>query len=194
MSEPRPAELCSPDVDLRAFWSVTYGLYICSTRVGDRRNGCLVNTFGQVAEGPCVATVSISKKNLTHEMIMASRVLAVQVLEKETPLRFLGSFGFRTGREYDKFAAVEYRDGVTGCPVVLDNTLASFEVRVTETIDAGSHTVFVGQVVKAERLKSGEPLTYAYYHEVKGGKTGRNAPGYRVSLAQAGKDDERGVE
>lgn len=184
MSATQPVESCAPGVDLKAFWSVSYGLYVCSTRAGEKRNGCIVNAFGQVAEDPCVATVSLNKKNLTHDMIMASRAFTVQVLEKETPLEFVGIFGFRTGRKFDKLGKAKYRDGVTGSPIVLEHTLASFEAKVKQTIDCGSHTVFVGEVVKAERLAEGEPLTYAHYVKVKGGKTGKNAPGYAASLAR----------
>ncbi len=177
--------MSTTDLDLTAFWTLTYGLYIVTARDQDKRNGALINTLAQVAEEPCLVSISLNKKNLTHDMIAKSGRFAVQVLEKDTPLKFLGAFGFRSGREFNKFADVEYRDGVTGCPVVLEHTLANIEVEVRKAIDCGSHTVFIGEVVRAENLKKGEPLTYAYYHQVKGGKTGKNAPGYKASIAQA---------
>lgn len=173
-------DTCPTDLDLAAFRKVSYGLYIVTSRDGERRNGCLINAFMQVAEQPCVVAMALSKKTLTHELTAASRKFAVQVLERDTPLTFLGVFGFRTGREYDKLAEVNWRDGKDGCPVVLDHTLASYEVRVASTMDCGTHTLFIGNAVRSEGLAGGEPLTYAYYHDVKGGKTGRNAPGYQV--------------
>lgn len=179
MSGPAP-DTCPTGLDLTAFWKVSYGLYVVTARDGDQRNGCLVNTFVQVAEQPCVVSISLNKKNLTHDIIRRSRKFAVQVLDRDTPLQFLGRFGFRSGREFDKFEGIQWRDGTTGSPVVLDHTIASFEVEVTGSVDCGTHTLFIGNTKVSVNLKPGEPLTYAYYHEVKGGKTGRNAPGYRV--------------
>ncbi|MBN2536841.1 rubredoxin [candidate division WOR-3 bacterium] len=177
---------------MTAFWKVTYGLYIVTGRDGDRKAGCLINTFTQVAEEPCAVTVSVSKKNFTHDVIEAGGRFAVQVLEKETPLTFLGRWGFRTGRDFDKFDGVEWREGATGCPVVLEHALASFEVEVKEAVDCGTHTLFLGNTVKAEKLADGEPLTYAWYHEVKGGKTGKNAPGYAASKAGEEQQEKKG--
>ena len=174
-----------PGIDLTAFWSLTYGLCVVAARDGDRRNGALVNTVIQVAEEPdVVLALSLNKKNLTHDIIARTRKFAVQALDKDTPLEFIGIWGFRSGRDADKFVGVRYRDGVTGCPVVLDHTLVSLEAEVLDTVDCGGHTLFVGRVVQAEKLIEGEPLTYAYYHQVKRGRTGRNAPGYKASIAK----------
>ncbi|MFO7674998.1 MAG: rubredoxin [bacterium] len=176
-SVPVP-DTCPTNLDLTAFRKVSYGLHLVTARDGERRNGCLINAFQQVAEQPCVVAMALSKKNFTHDLVVAGRNFAVQVLERDTPLAFLGIFGFRTGRDFDKLAQVKWRDGADGCPVILDHTLASFEVRVTGVVDCGTHTLFIGNTVRSENLKPGEPLTYAYYHAVKGGRTGRNAPGY----------------
>ncbi len=182
-------------IDLTALRSLTYGLHVVTARDGDRRNGALVNTVIQVAEEPDVALVlSLNKKNLTHDMIVKTRKFAVQVLEKDTPLEFLGIWGFRSGRDFDKFRGVKHRDGVTGCPVVLEHALVSFEAEVIGTVDCGGHTLFIGRVVKAEKLMKGEPLTYAYYHQVKRGKTGKNAPGYKASIAEDTGSSEKGDE
>ena len=178
---------CPVDLDLAALSFLTYGLYVVTAREGDRRNGCIVNTVVQVSGQPCEVTVSINKQSLTREMIQRTRRFAAQVLEKEAPLQFIGVFGFRAGRDFDKFGKVKYRDGKDGCPVVLEYTLASVEARVKQEVDCGSHTLFIADVVKSEVLKQGEPLTYAYYHDVKGGKTGKNAPTYRAEEVAASK-------
>jgi rubredoxin/flavin reductase (DIM6/NTAB) family NADH-FMN oxidoreductase RutF len=170
-------------VDLAALNVLTYGLYVLTSRDGDRRNGCIVNTVVQVAGEPCQVSASVSKANMTHEFIAKSGLFAVSVLEQETPLRFIGTFGFRSGRNYDKFAHAQYRDGLTGCPLLTQHTLATIEAKVRTAVDCGSHTVFIADVVASEIKRQGAPLTYAYYHEVKGGKTGRNAPTYVASTA-----------
>jgi rubredoxin/flavin reductase (DIM6/NTAB) family NADH-FMN oxidoreductase RutF len=176
-------EIDQARVDLAALNVLTYGLYVLTAREGDRRNGCVVNTVVQVAGAPCQVSASVSKANLTHEMIVKTGNFAVSVLEQETPLPFIGMFGFRSGRDYDKFAHAKHRDGVTGCPLLIEHTLAVIEAKVRTAVDCGSHTMFVGHVVASELIRQGQPLTYAYYHQVKGGKTGKNAPTYTVSAA-----------
>jgi len=174
-------EIDRSKIDLAAFNTITYGLYVVTAREGDRRNGCIVNTVVQVAGEPCQISVSVSKANLTHDFITQTGQFAVSILEQETPLPFIGIFGFHSGRNYDKFAHAGYRDGLTGCPLLTEHTLAIIEAKVRTAVDCGSHTTFIADVVASEVVRPGTPLTYAYYHEVKGGKTGKNAPSYAAS-------------
>ena len=170
-------------IEMAALNVLTYGLYVVTARDGDRRNGCVVNTVVQVAGEPCQVSVSVSKANLTHELIARTGQFAVSVLEQDTPLQFIGIFGFHSGRDYDKFAHAEYRDGLTGCPLLTGHVLAVIEGKVRTAVDCGSHTTFFADVVASELVRPGTPLTYAYYHEVKGGKTGKNAPTYAATTA-----------
>ncbi|MCD6333908.1 MAG: rubredoxin [Candidatus Latescibacteria bacterium] len=161
-----------------ALHCISYGLYVVSSRKGDRLNGQIANTVFQVTSEPATIAVSTNKQNLTHKFIRASRVFSVSVLSEESPLSFIGRFGFKSGRELDKFAEVRYRIGGTGAPIVLDHTLAFLEARVIQEKDVGTHTVFIGEVADAEILKAGPCMTYAYYHEVKRGKAPKTAPTY----------------
>ena len=111
-------EIDRSKIDLAAFNAITYGLYVVTARDGEKRNGCIVNTVVQVAGEPCQVSVSVSKLNFTHDMIMKTGQFGVAVLEQDTPLPFIGIFGFRSGRDYDKFAHAQYRDGLTGCPLL----------------------------------------------------------------------------
>lgn len=162
----------------KALHSCTYGLYVVSSRKGDRINAQIANTVFQVASEPPIVAVSISKKNLTHEFIAESRVFTASILSREAPLSFIGHFGFKSGREVDKFKDINYRLGETKTPIVLDHSLAYLEVKVSNQLDVGTHTIFVGELVGADILRQGEPLTYAYYHEVKRGSTPKTAPSY----------------
>lgn len=78
----------------------------------------------------------------------------------------------------DKFEGINFKIGKTGARIVLDNTVAYFEAEVINEVDAGTHTVFIGKVVDAEVLDEGEPMAYAFYHEIKGGTTPQSAPTY----------------
>jgi len=165
-------------VNVKALYKLGYGLYIVSSRKGDRFNGQIANTVFQITSEPPTIAVSINKNNLTHEFITESKVLAVSVLSQDTPLTFIGHFGFKSGRDIDKLDGINYKIGESQAPVVTEHTLAYLEVRVNKEVDVGTHTIFIGELVGAEVIKEGEPMTYAYYHQVKRGTTPKTAPSY----------------
>ncbi len=181
-------------IDRKALWDISYGLYVVTSISGGRKNGQIVNTVFQVSADPPKVAVSINKDNLTHQYITDSGVFAVSVLEQATPLPFIGLFGFKSGREVDKFAGLDCGEGHTGCPMVTEHSLAVFECKVVASADAGTHTIFVGEVLDAEVLRAGTPLTYAYYQEVKKGKASKNAPTYKGDQAATEKSDDKRVE
>ncbi len=168
----------SNTVDPKVFRDLSYGLYIVTSHDGERLNGQIVNTVVQVTSEPPRVAVIVNKQNLTHEFMVKSQVFAACVLDESATMLFLGRFGFRSGRDIDKFDQIHYRLGITGSPIVLDNTLSALEARIIHQIDLGTHTVFVGDVVASEVLQPGSPLTYRYYHEHMKGKTPPKAPSY----------------
>ncbi|HID93629.1 MAG TPA: flavin reductase family protein [bacterium (Candidatus Stahlbacteria)] len=165
-------------MDSKALYKVSYGLYVISATKGDKFNGQIANTVFQITSEPPRIAVSINKKNFTHEFIRKSYAFAISVLSQDTPMSFIGHFGFKSGRNINKFANINYKIGNTNSPIVLDNTLAYMEVKVVKEIDVVTHTIFIGEIVEAEILKEGEPMTYAYYHEVKRGRAPKTAPTY----------------
>jgi ferric-chelate reductase [NAD(P)H] len=168
----------SPEFDRRAFQDSSYGLYIITSLDGERLNGQIVNTVIQVTSDPAKEAVIVNKQNLTHSFISKSRLFGVSVLDESTPMTFLGPFGFRSGREVDKLSKVRFKIGFTGCPPVLEHSLAVLETNVIDEVDLGTLTTFVGDAVSAEVLKEGRPLTYRYYHEFLKGKVPPGAPTY----------------
>jgi ferric-chelate reductase [NAD(P)H] len=160
----------------RSLDDVTYGLYIISTAWDGKLNGLIVNTVIQVSSAPEKILVCINKNSMTHDMISRSHFFSVSVLDQEATMKFLGPWGFRSGRDVDKFIGVNYKIGVTGAPIILDNTLSYMEVSLYGTLDVESHTIFIGKIVASEKLRDGEPLTYRYYKEVKGGRASKYAP------------------
>ena len=165
-------------MNTKALHQISYGMYVIGSRKGDRINGQTCNTVIQVCSEPPIISVCINKENLTHEFIEDSGVFTVSILSQETPLGFIGRFGFKSGREVDKLDRVTYKLGETQAPIILDNTLAYLEAKVMNHVDVGTHTIFIGELVAAEVIKEGEPMTYAYYHLVKRGTTPKTAPSY----------------
>jgi len=161
-----------------ALHKISYGLYVVTSGKRDNCNGQIANTVFQATSEPPTITVCINKKNFTHKFIRESGFFAVSVLSRRTPLEFIGHFGFRSGRDIDKFKGVNCKVGRTGAPIVLDHAIAYLEAKVIKEVDGGTHTIFIGKVVDAEILTDEEPITYAYYHEIKRGVTPETAPTY----------------
>jgi len=165
-------------MNLKALYQLGYGLYIVCSRKGKKFNGQIANTVFQVASEPPIIAVAINRNNLTHEFIAQSKVFTVSILSQDTPLSFIGRFGFKSGRDIDKLEGINYKIGETQAPVVTDNTLAYLEAKVIKQVDVRTHTIFIGELVGADVLKEGEPMSYAYYHQVKRGTTPKTAPVY----------------
>ena len=173
-------------MDLKALYPLSYGMYVVGSRKGNKINAQIANTVIQVCSDPPTISVCINKGNLTHEFIKDSKVFSVSVLSQETPLSFIGRFGFKSGRDMNKFEGVNYKVGETKAPIVLDNALSYMEAKMISSLDTKTHTIFVGELVDAGVLKEGEPMTYAYYHEVKRGTTPKTAPHYVEEKKEGG--------
>jgi ferric-chelate reductase [NAD(P)H] len=163
-------------MDKAAFHTFSYGMYVVCSGTGEQRNGQICNTAFQVTSDPPTVAISINKLNYTFEFVERSSVFSISVLEEATPMTFIGRFGFRCGRDFDKFDSLNTRTGVTGCPIVLDHSISFADCRVVSKLDCGSHVLFLGEVVDAGILSSETPMTYAYYHMVKKGKSPDRAP------------------
>lgn len=155
------------DEVIKACWKVSYGLYVVTSTSGERMNGQVCNTLFQITSDPPRFGIGINHRNLTHEFIAASEVFAASILSVDGH-RFVRRFGYRSGRDFDKLKGIAVRLGRTGCPV-LEETIGYIECKVLpeKTVDAGTHSIFIGEVVGGGILKGGEPLTYAYYHATK---------------------------
>jgi len=166
-------------MNIEAYFKISYGLYVVSSVSDDKLNGYISNTVFQVTAEPARFAIACSKNNYTNEMIQHSQVFSISVLQKDTRAEIIGAFGYRSGKDIDKFSKFSYKKGQTGAPILLDDTLAWFECEVVDSLDTGTHVLFIGNVVDGDLLNAtGEPLTYDYYREVKKGKAPKNAPTY----------------
>ncbi len=166
-------------LDLESLFNLSYGMCVVSSKRIDKLNGCIVNTVFQITPEPPMIALSINRENLTYEYIIESRVFAVSILAEGAPLEFTRRFGFSSGKDVDKFQGVNYKIGITGAPIILDNTVGFIEAEVTDAIDVETHTLFIGKVVACETIDDSKvPMTYTYYRDVKGGRTPRTAATY----------------
>lgn len=153
----------------QALFQVTHGLYILTSHIGDKINGQCLDALMQVTNVPPRVALGVGKRSLTHEMIMESGVFVANALCREDQGCYdaVKHFGFQSGRKVDKFADVSYELGEVNAPI-LPGSKAFWECRVDrdKCVDLGTHTLFVGDVVRAGTRETGEPLTYNEYRKV----------------------------
>lgn len=162
----------------KAFHKLSYGLYLIATRVGDRSYGYIGNTVFQVTSEPSQIAISCSKKNKTTEKILESGIFSISVLAKDASTSLIGTFGFMSGDEVNKFQNMNVITASTGAPVVLDSSVAWFDCRVVSSLDLGSHILVVGEVQESDITSDEEPLTYAWYREKYKMLSPKNSPTY----------------
>lgn len=180
-------------IDINALFKVSYGLYIVSAGSKERGNGYISNTVFQVSSSPALFATCCNKDNYTAGMISDSGHFAVSVLHRDADARIIGSFGYKSGSEADKLKDMKVEYGLSGVPIILDDAIAYLEFRVVNTVDVGTHLMFIGELLQARILDEGrEPLTYLYYREHRRGLAPKNAPTYVDKSAAVKKEETPG--
>lgn len=166
-------------INFEAFFKVNYGLYIVSSGNESEQNGFISNSVFQVTAEPPQFAACCNKDNFSADLITRSGCFTVSVLRQDTDSNLIGKFGYKSGRDTNKFEGTKFIKGLTGAPVVLNDTLAWIECKTRNVFDVGTHLIFVGEVVQAEVTDDlTEPLTYSFYRKVKKGVAPKNAPTY----------------
>lgn len=152
--------------DLKALFNIEYGLYVVTSRDGDKDNGLIVNTVTQLTNSPNRIGVAISKANLSHDIIKKTGILNVNCLSIEAPFSVFEHFGFHSGREVDKFAdckqALRADNGVIFLPRYINSFIS---LKVERYIDFETHGMFVCTITESRVISPVETMTYAYYQE-----------------------------
>lgn len=159
-----------------AFHQLSYGVYVVSTWDNGRPTGCTANSAMQITSEPATIAVSINHDNYTNQCIQENGKFAISILGEKTDPSIIGGFGFRSGRDCNKFDGVE--QVLKGYLPVIADACAYVVCEVIDKMETSTHTVFLGKVTDADILKTDTPMTYAYYHNVIKGKSPKNAPTY----------------
>lgn len=155
----------------QALFQVTHGLYILTAREGERLNGQCLDALMQVTNAPPRVAIGVGKRSLTHEMIERTGRFVANAIDRDDGRSYdkVKHFGFQSGRKVDKFDPCPFpvERGELG-PPILTESKAFYECRVEpeRTVDLGTHTLFVGAVVRAGSCGLGEPLTYNEYRRM----------------------------
>ncbi len=153
-------------MNTKAMYKLSYGLFVCTAVRGDKANGCIINTAGQVASDPNRISIAVNKANYTHDMIRDTGLCNVSVISRDTKFELFKHFGFQSGRDTDKFAdypASAYAMAENGIPYILDGTNAYFSLKVEKEMDLGSHTLFICEPTFMTVLSDTPSCTYEFY-------------------------------
>ena len=151
--------------DLSALFNIGYGLYVVTSNDGKKDNGLIVNTVSQVTNSPNRIAVTINKDNYSHHVIKQTGKMNINCLSVDAPFSVFENFGFRSGRNADKFESIT--------PLRSDNGLAflpryinSFmSLKVEQYVDLDSHGMFICSITEARVISDSETMTYTYYQK-----------------------------
>lgn len=160
-----------------AIYNLSYGVYVITTWADGKPTGCTANSAMQITSSPAAIAVSINHGNFTNECIKDTGVFAINILGENCEPSVIGSFGFRSGRDCNKFDSCEPL--IRNYLPVVSEASAYITCRVIDKMETATHTVFLGEVTDADILNNDAPMTYAYYHNVIKGKSPENAPTYQ---------------
>lgn len=180
-------------MDITALFQLSYGIYYITSHEGERHAGCVVNTVFQLTADPVTIGVSVAKENQTYDFIENTGTIGVTIIGESADSKMLGKFGYRSGRDIDKFADTRFHLGVNGDALIDEAAVAQMDCTVVNKLDMGTHVLYVAKVDEAENCEhTDSPMTYRYYREVKKGQSSKFAPTYvnPVELARLQKAKE----
>ncbi len=151
-------------MDMKVMNKITYGLYVLTARCGNQFNGCIINTLAQVTTSPNRVSVTVNKGNFTEYMIRTSGRVNVSMIDESADFSLFTHFGFQSGRWCNKFYDYVLKKAENGLPIIEKGVCAYLSCEVVQTVDLGTHTMFIADVADGEVISDKAPMTYAYYH------------------------------
>ncbi len=149
--------------DLTALFKIGYGLYVVTSNDGKKDNGLIVNTISQVTNTPNRVAVTINKDNYSHHIIKQTGIMNVNCLSEDAPFSVFENFGFKSGRNNDKFEGVDFARSDNGLAFLKRYVNAFLSLRVEQYVDVDTHGMFICSITEARVLSDVPTMTYDYY-------------------------------
>lgn len=152
-----------------AIFKISYGMFFLGCEDNGKSNVCVVNTVAQITQEPLGVSVTILKDNLTHDMILSANKFSVGIMGVNVSMDTINHFGGVSGRVKDKLSDFPHSVDGLGNPLISEGCVATLCCNVTQTVDLGTHTTFIADLVGAEVISNDEPLTYGGYRNLRAG-------------------------
>lgn len=155
-------------MDNKAFYNLSYGVFVLGAKENQKLNACITNTCMQVAADPVRIAISVLNRNYTCQMIKNTGFFALSILDKTVGFDLIKHFGFQSGKDVNKFSDFDYKTDANGCPYITQHVCSLLSCKVLSKEDLGTHTLFIAEVLDASVMNSNTPVTYAdYQNEIK---------------------------
>ena len=133
------------------------GVSIITTLGEDGPRGLTATAVCSVSVEPPTLLCCINRGSSAHDVIHASRVLAVNFLSAADQ-DLSGRFSGADTREA-RFTEGRWIKLATGAPI-LETALASFDCRILSVTDSATHSIFLAEVIEARLGPDAAPLLY----------------------------------
>lgn len=151
-------------MDKKTMYKLTYGLFVLTSASEGKDSGCIINTAGQVTSEPNRISITVNKSNFTHDLVRESGKFNISILSEAASFDTFKHFGFQSGRDVDKFADyTECKRSANGLYYVTAGTNGYISAVIEQSVDLGSHTMFIAAVEDMEALSDVPSASYAYY-------------------------------
>ena len=150
--------------DFSSLNNIGYGLYVITSNDGVRDNGLIVNTVSQVTNTPNRIAVTINKDSYSHHVIKQTGVMNLNCLTVDAPFHVFENFGFRSGRESDKFEGIEELRSENGLRFLPRYINSFISLKVESYVDLGTHGMFICSITESRVISGVETMSYSYYH------------------------------
>lgn len=156
----------SNSIQNEAFFKLSYGLFVVSAKDNGKDNGCILNTVMQITDNPKRVIIAVNKENLTCDMIAKSEMFNISVLSEKAPMSIFKTFGFKSGKDTDKFSEIGFKSrSANGIYYLTEYTNALICAKVIKAIDCSTHIAFIADVSEALVLDNTPSMTYQYYFD-----------------------------
>lgn len=176
-------------MDKNILRDITYGMYLVTSK-GIKMSGCIINTLIQITSESPIISISLNKNNFTNQIIKENKKFAISILSEEINNDIIGTFGFKSSKDVDKFSNIDY-ETIDDLPIITKDMCGYIIAEVINIVDCETHELFIARIKNMKKLNNNKAMTYKYYHEVIKGKAPKNAPTYIEEEKREIKDNIR---
>jgi len=177
----------SSNINTSALFKLSYGLFVLTTRDGEKDNGCIINTAMQITSSPLRISIAVNRANYSCELIEKTGVFNVCVLAQSATMSTIERFGFRSGKTADKFDGTGYENRTAnGLRYVPEQVNCVISGKVSASHDYGSHMIFIADVTECFIVSDEPSVTYQYYFDNIKPKTSGGAPAVGSGASDSG--------